>query len=257
MAIASEFPTQVAGQQTRIIETTMFMGRKQRVLATPGGQFKDQSASVMIYAVGMDRREFESLLAGITRTTTNGSTRPAPEGSSEHEGADPGLASPSTCLLFEARGEAAHCEPPPLAHWRRVASALVPAAHVTPFALEYIARSTTMRAGVGPMLSTSVPNRRPAASGNSAATALLNRLLGGTVNVRVAVVPSSKNSVVLAVAAHADVFATRTYVAISLSPPSSPPATPTECQCPLHRQSCALHATPPGCWLATTSNVRR
>ena len=75
MAIASEFPTQVAGQQTRIIETTMFMGRKQRVLATHLG-FKDQSASVMIYAVGMDRREFESLLAGITRTTTHGSTRP-------------------------------------------------------------------------------------------------------------------------------------------------------------------------------------
>ena len=75
MAIASEFPTQVAGQQTRIIETTMFMGRKQRVLATHLG-FKDQSASVMIYAVGMDRREFESLLAGVTRTTTNGSTRP-------------------------------------------------------------------------------------------------------------------------------------------------------------------------------------
>ena len=55
MAIASEFPAQVAGQQTRIIETTMFMGRKQRVLATHLG-FKDQSASVMIYAVGMDRR---------------------------------------------------------------------------------------------------------------------------------------------------------------------------------------------------------
>ena len=70
MAIASEFPAHVAGQQTRIIETTMFMGRKQRVQATHLG-FKDQSAGVMIYAVGMDRREFESLLAGITRTTTN------------------------------------------------------------------------------------------------------------------------------------------------------------------------------------------
>ena len=44
MAIASEFPTHVAGQQTRIIETTMFMGRKQRVLATHLG-FKDQSAA--------------------------------------------------------------------------------------------------------------------------------------------------------------------------------------------------------------------
>ncbi len=72
MAIASEFPAHVAGQRTRIIETTMFMGRKQRVLATHLG-FKDQSAAVMIYAVGVDRREFESLLAGITRTKANGS----------------------------------------------------------------------------------------------------------------------------------------------------------------------------------------
>ena len=56
MAIASGFPAQVAGQQTRIVETTMFMGRKQRVLATHLG-FQDQRAAVMIYAIGMDRRE--------------------------------------------------------------------------------------------------------------------------------------------------------------------------------------------------------
>ena len=53
----------------------MFMGRKQRVLVAHLG-FKDQPASVMIYAVGVDRPEFESLLAGITRTEKDGSARP-------------------------------------------------------------------------------------------------------------------------------------------------------------------------------------
>ena len=66
MAVASEFPARVAGQDTKIIETSMFMGRQQRVLVAHLG-FKDQKASAMIYAVGVDRREFESILAGITR----------------------------------------------------------------------------------------------------------------------------------------------------------------------------------------------
>lgn len=53
----------------------MFMGRKQRVLVTHLG-FQDQTASVMIYAVGVDRREFESILAGITRVEKNELSRP-------------------------------------------------------------------------------------------------------------------------------------------------------------------------------------
>lgn len=75
MAVASEFPARVAGQNTTIIETSMFMGRKQRVLVTHLG-FQDQTASVMIYTVGVDRREFESILAGITRVEKNERARP-------------------------------------------------------------------------------------------------------------------------------------------------------------------------------------
>ena len=63
---AAEFPARVAGQNTRIIETTMFMGRKQRVLVTHLG-YPELKGSAMIYAVGVDRPEFEALLAGITR----------------------------------------------------------------------------------------------------------------------------------------------------------------------------------------------
>jgi hypothetical protein len=45
-----------------------------------------------------------------------------------------------------------------------VPSAFVPAAQVSPPTLEYIARSTTIWAGVSPRLSTIVPNVRPAES---------------------------------------------------------------------------------------------
>jgi hypothetical protein len=66
MAVAAEFPARVAGQDTRIIETTLFMGRKQRVLVAHAG-FPDRKGSALIYAVGMDREEFAAILAGITR----------------------------------------------------------------------------------------------------------------------------------------------------------------------------------------------
>jgi len=75
MAIAAEFPARVAGQDTKIIETSMFMGTKQRVLVAHLG-FKDQRASAMIYAIGLDRREFESILAGVSRVEKDGSARP-------------------------------------------------------------------------------------------------------------------------------------------------------------------------------------
>lgn len=75
MAAESEVPARVAGEDTTIIETSMFMGRKQRVLVTHLG-FEDQKASAMIYAVGVDRREFEAILAGITRVEKDESARP-------------------------------------------------------------------------------------------------------------------------------------------------------------------------------------
>jgi hypothetical protein len=66
MVSAAEFPARVAGQDTQIIETTMFMGRKQRVLVAHAG-FPDVEGRAMIYAVGMEREEFAAILAGITR----------------------------------------------------------------------------------------------------------------------------------------------------------------------------------------------
>lgn len=64
MATAAEFPARVAGRDTRIIETTMFMGRKQRVLVAHVG-FPDRKGSAMVYAAGLDREEFAAILAGI------------------------------------------------------------------------------------------------------------------------------------------------------------------------------------------------
>src|SRR5687767_4807510 len=54
----------------------------------------------------------------------------------------------------------------PLRHRMRTASALVPAAHVTPPAFEYIDRSTTSCAGEAPRLSTIAAKRFPFAPGN-------------------------------------------------------------------------------------------
>ena len=66
MAVAAEWPVRVAGQDTHIIETSMFMGRPQRVLVVHLS-FRKPEARAMIYAVGVDRAEFESILARVTR----------------------------------------------------------------------------------------------------------------------------------------------------------------------------------------------
>jgi hypothetical protein len=66
MKVAAEFDARVAGQNTKIIETAMFMGREQRVLVAHLG-FPDVKSSAMIYATGMDRKEFTAILAGIAR----------------------------------------------------------------------------------------------------------------------------------------------------------------------------------------------
>jgi hypothetical protein len=69
MAAAAEFPARAAGQETTIIETTMFMGRKQRVLVAHLG-FPDVEGSAMIYTTGVDRQEFATILAGLARAPT-------------------------------------------------------------------------------------------------------------------------------------------------------------------------------------------
>jgi len=64
MKVAAEWPVMVAGQNTKVVETSLFMGRKQRVLVTYL-HFFDPEANAMLYASGVDRKEFEALLSGI------------------------------------------------------------------------------------------------------------------------------------------------------------------------------------------------
>jgi hypothetical protein len=110
--------------------------------------------------------------------------------------------------------------------WSLVATRFEPAAQSMPSASLYIARSTTIGTGALPTLSTSAPNRRPAASGNSAPTGIVTRVLPPIANVRTAVVPSSKTSVTPTEPAVADVFATRMNVWTFAGPPAAPSARP-------------------------------
>ncbi len=71
MVVAAEWPARAAGQDTRIIETSIFMGRPQRVLVAHLA-FSAPRSSAMVYAVGLERRDFESILAGLKRVEGNG-----------------------------------------------------------------------------------------------------------------------------------------------------------------------------------------
>jgi hypothetical protein len=66
MQVAAKWPARVAGQQTEILETSIFMGRPQRVLVVHL-TFTDPDATAMIYATGVERAEFEAILAGAVR----------------------------------------------------------------------------------------------------------------------------------------------------------------------------------------------
>ena len=74
----------------------------------------------------------------------------------------------------------------------RVARAFVPAAQVTPPGLVYIARSTTICAGVAPRLSTTAPKRLPAASANRSTRSRWCGCVAAARTCASAVVPSSK-----------------------------------------------------------------
>ena len=54
MQVAAKWPARVAGQQTEILETSIFMGQRQRVLVVHLG-FSDPEATAMIYATAMER----------------------------------------------------------------------------------------------------------------------------------------------------------------------------------------------------------
>jgi len=69
MEVAAEWAVSVAGQSTNVFETSMFMGDKQRVLVTYL-HFTNPEANAMLYASGLERREFETLLSGIKIVTT-------------------------------------------------------------------------------------------------------------------------------------------------------------------------------------------
>lgn len=66
MKADAEWPARVAGRSTQIVETSVFMGRPQRAFVVHLG-FDRPEAAAMIYATGVERSEFEKLLAGITR----------------------------------------------------------------------------------------------------------------------------------------------------------------------------------------------
>jgi len=69
MAVTAEWPASIAGQSTKVIETSIFMGRKQRVLVTYL-HFTNPEANAMLYASGLDRPEFEALLSGVKIAVT-------------------------------------------------------------------------------------------------------------------------------------------------------------------------------------------
>jgi ABC-2 type transport system permease protein len=111
--------------------------------------------------------------------------------------------------------------PPPLAASPRrhpadapyrilVARALVPAAHICPPGLVYIARSTTICAGSLPSDSTITPNRFPAAWGKSLPTATLVREFASSVITCSSGGPSSTTRVTRACPANGEVLAIST-----------------------------------------------
>ena len=67
MKASAEWPVSVAGQNTKVIETSLFMGRGQRVLVTYL-HFADPEAHAMFYASGVERSDFDAILSGITVT---------------------------------------------------------------------------------------------------------------------------------------------------------------------------------------------
>lgn len=74
MVAASETPAVVAGQETKIIETSMFMGVSQKVLVTHL-HFSHPESTAMIYAKGLSIEEFRALLANLNVTQGNGPPR--------------------------------------------------------------------------------------------------------------------------------------------------------------------------------------
>ena len=74
MVIANQTPAIVAGQETKIIETSMFMGDAQRVLVTHLS-FTNPEATAMIYAKGLKIEEFQALLANLSVIGAKNSSR--------------------------------------------------------------------------------------------------------------------------------------------------------------------------------------
>jgi hypothetical protein len=64
MQVAAEWAVSVAGQSTKVFETSIFMGSKQRVLVTYL-HFTNPEANAMLYASGLEPCEFEALLSGV------------------------------------------------------------------------------------------------------------------------------------------------------------------------------------------------
>lgn len=64
MKVEAEWPVSVAGRNTKIFETSLFMGSEQHVLVTCL-HFTSPEANAMPYASGLDPQEFEAILSGV------------------------------------------------------------------------------------------------------------------------------------------------------------------------------------------------
>lgn len=69
MAISQSYPVKVLGQQTKLLETSMFFGSEQRVLVTHVS-LEEPKAVLMIYSPNLEREEFTALVTSLKRRPT-------------------------------------------------------------------------------------------------------------------------------------------------------------------------------------------
>ena len=69
MAIRQSYPVTVLGQQTKLIETSMFFGREQQVFVTHVS-LEEPKAVLMIYSPNLEREEFTDLITSLKRRPT-------------------------------------------------------------------------------------------------------------------------------------------------------------------------------------------
>ena len=69
MAIRQSYPVTVLGQQTKLIETSMFFGSEQQVFVTHVS-LEEPKAVLMIYSPNLEREEFTAFITSLKRRPT-------------------------------------------------------------------------------------------------------------------------------------------------------------------------------------------